>query len=174
MSYSRLEEHGIQWPCPTEDHPGTKILHRERFPIGERAKAKCIDYTPTPEQVDADYPMILNTGRSLYSFNAGTMTGRTLNTKLRPQDLLDMRPDDAALLGVSQGEMVRVVSRYGSVEMPVNFDAGLRPKEVYATFHSPATFLNRLTGNVRDKVVGAPEYKVTSVRVEKIESAVVS
>ena len=174
MSYERLEVEGIQWPCPVENHPGTKILHRERFPIGQRAKAKCVEYTPTPEQVDADYPLLLNTGRSLYSFNAGTMTGRTFNTKLRPRDLLDIRPDDAALLGVSEGEMVRVVSRYGSVEMPIHFDSGLRSKELYATFHSPATFLNRLTGSVRDKVVGSPEYKVTSVRIEKLESPVVS
>jgi formate dehydrogenase major subunit len=174
MSYERLEIQGLQWPCPTEDHAGTRILHRERFPIGLKANAKCVDYTPTPEQVDAEFPMILNSGRSLYSFNAGTMTGRTLNTKLRPRDLLDIRPDDAALLGVSEGEIVRVVSRYGAVELPVHIDSGLRPRELYATFHSPKIFLNRLTSNVRDKGVGAPEYKVTSVRVEKIDTPAVS
>ena len=87
---------------------------------------------------------------------------------------MDIRPDDAALLGVSEGEMVRVVSRYGSAELPVHLDPGLRPRELYATFHTPRTFLNKLTSQVRDKGVGAPEYKVTSVRVEKIESPVVS
>jgi formate dehydrogenase major subunit len=170
MSYTRLNQNGIQWPCPTEDHPGSRILHRESFPIGPKAKAQCIDYTPSPERVDPEFPFMLSSGRNLYSFNAGTMTGRTLNSKLRPQDLLDMHPSDAESLGVKEGETVRIVSRYGAVELPVHYDAGLRKGELYATFHTPKTFLNKLTSQVRDKVVGSPEYKLTSVRVERIEN----
>lgn len=170
MSYTRLNQNGIQWPCPTEDHPGSRILHRESFPIGPKAKAQCIDYTPSPERVDPEFPFMLSSGRNLYSFNAGTMTGRTLNTKLRPQDLLDIHPSDAEALGVKEGETVRIISHYGAVELPVHFDNGLRKGELYATFHTPKTFLNKLTSTVRDKVVGSPEYKLTSVRVERIES----
>ena len=170
MSYERLEKVGLQWPCPTEDHAGTRILHRDSFPIGPRAVAKCIEYTPTPEITDAEFPFLLNTGRSLYQFNAGTMTDRTHNHELRPTDLLEIRPDEAEALGLAAGEVVRLRSRYGHVELPVHFDSGLRKGELFATFHSPKIFLNVLTSPVKDRTVGASEYKVTSVCIEKLEN----
>ncbi len=167
MRYDRLDAGGLQWPCPSEDHPGTTILHKDTFPIGPRASLQCIPFIPTPETLTAEFPMRLSTGRSLYHFNAGTMTYRTPNRRIRPIDVLDMHPDDADALGFAEGEPVRIVSRYGSAELPLHRDDRLRRGELFATFHAPEVFLNLATSPVRDNVVGAPEYKVCAVRVER-------
>jgi len=166
MSYARLEQGGLQWPCPTEDHPGTTMLHGERFPVGERAALQRIDYVPSPEITSDDFPFLMNSGRTLYQFNAGTMTERTKNHLLRATDTLDMHPDDAARLGLAEGQRVRVVSHYGSAELPLRLDRAVRRGEVFATFHSKEVFLNRVTSRVRDRLTGAPEFKLTAVRIE--------
>ncbi len=168
MSYERLRKKGLQWPCPTENHPGTTILHQEKFNFGERTTLKPIEFVPTPERTNDDYPFILNSGRSLYQFNAGTMTDRTKNHDLAPMDYLEIHPEDATRLGLVSGDQVRVISRYGQVEMPLKVDKTQRVGELFATFHSGKVFLNHITSNVRDRKVSSPEYKVTAVRVEKI------
>ena len=113
----------------------------------------------------AEYPLTLMTGRSLYQFNAGTMTGRTANTALRPSDVLDMAPIDAVRLGCRDGQLVTVTSRYGSATLPLHVDDGLRPGQLFATFQSPDIRLNAVTGPHRDGCVDTPEFKVTAVRV---------
>ena len=168
ISYERIENGGIQWPCPSEDHPGTTILHVGKFPMAERANFSHIEYLPTLEVVDVEYPFLLNTGRTLAQFNAGTMTERTENNRLRPTDTLDICTEDARRLGVSTGEIVRIVSRYGSAEIPVRITDAVRPQELFATFHDPKVFTNRVTSRYRDRVVGSPEYKVTAVRIERL------
>lgn len=166
MSYARLEKGGLQWPCPTEDHPGTTILHAKTFPVGERARLQPIPYEPTPEVTNEQYPFLLNSGRTLYQFNAGTMTARTPNQRLRSTDTLDLHPEDAALLQLAKGQMARVISRYGEVTLPVRYERGVRRGEAFATFHSPDVFLNLITSPIKDKTVGTPEFKVTAVRIE--------
>src|SRR5512134_3401340 len=96
ISYARIEGEGLQWPCPSEDHPGTEILHRDSFAVGARARLQTIEFRPTNETTNPEYPFLLTTGRTLHQFNAGTMTGRTANAVLRPTDLLEMAPADAA------------------------------------------------------------------------------
>ncbi len=167
ITYARLEQAGLQWPCPAEDHPGTASLHADAFAAGPRAVLRRIEHTPTPERTSADYPFVLNTGRSLYQFNAGTMTMRTLNALLRPTDRLDMHPVDAARLGLSEGDRLRVRSRHGDAVLPLHVDDTLRAGELFATFHDPASHLNAVTGSVRDTHVETPEYKVTAVHVAK-------
>jgi formate dehydrogenase major subunit len=167
MTYARLDEGGLQWPCPTEDHAGTSILHCDTFALGARASLQAVEYRETPEEVTPVYPFQLITGRSLYQFNAGTMTGRTRNNELRPTDVLDISPDDAEPLDVHDGELVRVVSRYGSAVLPVHPNAAIRPGQLFATFQQPKVFLNALTGPHRDDVTGTPEYKMTAVRLER-------
>jgi formate dehydrogenase major subunit len=90
ISYERLEREGLQWPCPSENHPGTQVLHADTFPNGRRAGFRQIEYRPTGETADEEYPFTLITGRTLYQFNAGTMTSRTGNNLLRPHDFLDV------------------------------------------------------------------------------------
>jgi formate dehydrogenase major subunit len=167
MAYARLDERGLQWPCPGETHPGTPILHRDTFALGPSAPLQCVEYRETSETTTTEYPLVLITGRSLYQFNAGTMTGRTPNTELRPRDVLDISAVDADRLGVRDGETVRVTSRYGHAMLPVCIAPTMKPGELFATFHTPGTLLNVVTGPNRDANVGTPEYKVTAVRVQR-------
>jgi formate dehydrogenase major subunit len=168
ISYSRLEMGGLQWPCRTQDDPGTTILHKESFGHDKRAALRKIEYSPTPEQTSEDFPFLLSTGRTLYQFNSGTMTMRTANSKLRPTDTLDMSPADAERLGAANGGRVRVSSRYGSVSIEVRVTPLVTSGELFATFHDRRVGLNSLTGPFRDNRVQAPEYKVTAVRVERM------
>lgn len=166
LAYERLEHGGMQWPCPSEEHPGTTMLHGESFHLGPKAYLRRLEYTPTEEQASAEYPFMLNTGRTLYQFNTGSMSGRTLNKALRPSDTLDMHPADARALGLRGGSAVRMTSRYGTAVLPLRLDLGIRKGELFATFHSPEIFLNQVTSPIRDRLVDTPEYKVTAVRVE--------
>ncbi len=176
LSYQRLEHESIHWPCPAEtaasnmegsgaDHPGTPILHIDRFQHAVRTALARIPFIATTEQCNDEFPLLLITGRTLYQFNAGTMTGRTPNNELRRSDTLDIAPSDAARLQLHDGDTVRVTSRYGEVALPLRIVDHLQPGQVFATFHNPELFVNRLTSPHRDRLVKAPEYKVTAVRV---------
>ena len=166
ITYARLDREGLRWPCPSEDHPGTDILHRDAFPHGVRACLEPIVFAPTPERTSDGFPFLLTTGRTLYQFNAATMTGRTMNAVLRPTDLVEMAAADADRLQLHDGDAVRLVSHYGAATLPVQVVDGIAPGTLFATFHSPEVFLNHVTGPHRDRTTGAPEYKVTAVRVE--------
>ena len=168
MTYARLDRGGLQWPCPSEDHAGTAILHTNTFASGARAALRAIEYHATPETTDAEFPWLLMTGRSLYQFNAGTMTGRTRNVDLRGEDLLDVSPADAERLQARDGEPVRVVSHYGSAVLPLRVSATVEAGQVFATFQTPGVRLNAVTGPHRDAAAGTPEYKVTAVRIERV------
>ncbi|OGT55878.1 MAG: formate dehydrogenase subunit alpha [Gammaproteobacteria bacterium RIFCSPHIGHO2_12_FULL_63_22] len=165
ISYDRLDQQGLQWPCRDETDPGTPVLHVGEFSHGKRAKLERIGYRPTAEKTDADYPLLLNTGRTLHQFNVGTMTRRTPQQALRPTDTLDMHPYDATQLGLEHGANVRVESRHGSATLPLRITDAVAPGQLFATFHDPDRAVNRLTGSARDAMTGAPEYKVTAVRV---------
>ena len=166
ISYARIEEHGLQWPCKSEDDPGTTILHQKSFPIGDRAAFSLMEYRPTIERVSGEFPMLLTTGRALEHFNAGTMSRRTGNVVLMPTDYLTMSHEDARRFELRDGDQVQLVSRYGRARLPVKLSDKMRAGELFATFHDPGVFTNRVTSNERDTVVGAPEYKVTAVRIE--------
>ena len=169
ITYERLEkEGGLQWNCPNVNHPGTEVLHAESFSIGKTAALKQIKYRPTKEAVTEEFPFMLTTGRSLYQFNAGTMTMRTPNAQIRPTDLLIMSPADAEKLEIANGERVKMQSRYGEALLPVQISSQMKTGELFATFHDPKVFLNYATGAVRDRFTQAPEFKVTAVKIEKL------
>lgn len=165
IGYERIARHGLQWPCRDESDPGTVVLHATGFAHGPRAKLEHIDYHPTDERCDADYPFLLTTGRNLHQFNVGTMTGRTAQHALRPTDTLDMHPDDALRLGLRDGATVRIESRYGQSRLPLRITDRVAPGQLFSTFHDPVRAVNALTSSRRDSVTAAPEYKVTAVRV---------
>lgn len=167
ISYARLEKGGLQWPCPDEDHPGTAVLHVEGFPHGKRAPLQCIPFTATTETTTAEFPFLLTTGRTLYQFNAGTMTMRTPNRLLRGEDTLDMAPADASALGLRGGDLVKVRSRHGETQMPLRISSSVQSGELFATFHTTDVSLNQLTGPHRDRFALTPEYKVVAACVEK-------
>jgi formate dehydrogenase major subunit len=169
ISYERLDAPGgLQWPCPDEAHPGTRILHTDAFgpSVGIRARLRPVAYLPSSEQPTGDRPLVLVTGRTLTQFNAGTMTGRSVTHGLRPTDRLELCPADAAGLGLADGDLARVRSRHGTATLPVEVTDRIAPGTAFATFHDPAMALNHVIGPGRDTRTNTPEYKVTAVSVE--------
>jgi formate dehydrogenase major subunit len=171
LSYRRLEQESLHWPCPHENHPGTPVLHADSFAQAPRARLQAVAQIPSPEQCDDAYPLLLVTGRRLMHFNAGTMTQRTPNALLEPEEWLDITAADALKLQLQAGERVRLRSRYGEAVLPLRIVDTLRPGELFCSFHQPRLFVNRLTSGVRDRLTDAPEYKRTAVRIERLHEA---
>jgi formate dehydrogenase major subunit len=169
ISYERIEEAGIQWPCYDEAHPGTEVLHEHDFSGSRTAALRRIKYRPTKETVSEDFPLLLTTGRTLCQFNAGTMTMRTPNVELYPTDFLMISPDDANSLNLKDGEVVELSSAYGTAKLPVHITRQVKGGELFTTFHDPKVFLNYATGKQRDRFTLAPEFKVTAVRIDKLD-----
>jgi formate dehydrogenase alpha subunit len=167
ISYQRLEEGGLQWPCPTPEHPGTPILHTQQFTRG-RGRFIPLEYKPPMELPDKDYPLVFTTGRSLYHFHTGTMTRKVegLNV-LKPEAELEINPADAAKLSVADGEMVNVISRRGKVTARAKITEASPEGVVFMAFHFAESPANLLTNPALDPVAKIPEYKVCAVRVEK-------
>jgi len=168
ISYRRLESGGLQWPCPTPEHPGTPILHTQQFTRG-RGRFIPLGYRPPEELPDKEYPLVLTTGRSLFHFHTGTMTRRVggLNV-LKPRAEVEMNPADASKLGIADGEMVRVTSRRGEVTVNAKLTTVSPVGVVFMSFHFAEGPANLLTNDAFDPVAKIPEYKVSAVRVEKI------
>jgi predicted molibdopterin-dependent oxidoreductase YjgC len=167
ISYQRLEDGGLQWPCPTKDHPGTPILHTERFTRG-KGRFIPLEYKPPMELPDDEYPLVLTTGRSLYQFHTGTMTRKVegLNM-LRGEGLVEINPEDASALGISDGEKVKVISRRGEVVARAKVTEVSPVGVVFMTFHFAESPANLLTNPAVDPVAKIPEYKVCAVRIER-------
>jgi formate dehydrogenase major subunit len=171
LSYARLDRGDLHWPCPDESHPGTPMMHGDRFAIAQRAALEPIPFVESPEKTDDGYPFRLTTGRTLYQFNAGTMTQRTPNARFQSRDELEIAPADAAELGLRDHDWAVIESRHGRIELPVRLTDRMRSGELFTTFHYPDLFVNRVTSPVRDRYVRTPEYKLTTVRVRKRDAA---
>jgi formate dehydrogenase alpha subunit len=170
INYRRLDEGGLQWPCPSDDHPGTCILHEAIFarPSG-KGNFVAVKYRPSAESPDAQYPLLLTTNRSLFHFHTGTMTRKVKSLNiLRKEELVAINPTDAAELGVSDGEMVRVTSRRGSITSKVMLTEASPRGTVAMTFHFAESPTNELTNPAFDPVSKIPEYKVSAVRIEPL------
>jgi formate dehydrogenase alpha subunit len=168
ISCDRLGNEGLQWPCPSEDHPGTCILHTNTFVRG-KGRFIPLKYTPPAEMPDSDYPLVLSTGRSLYHFHTGTMTRKVtgLNT-IEPESVVEINPNDASQLGIAQGNKVKVSSRRGEVITKAKVTEALPPGVVFMTFHFAESAANILTNPKLDPVSKIPELKVSAVKVEKL------
>jgi len=167
ISFKRIEKGGLQWPCPTPDHPGTPILHTQQFTRG-KGQFIPLEYKPPMELPDKQYPLVLTTGRSLYHFHTGTMTRRVegLNV-LKKEGEVEMNPADAAKLGIVDGDRVKVASRRGEVVAKANVTEASPTGVVFMTFHFAESPANRLTNPALDPIAKIPEYKVCAVRVNK-------
>jgi formate dehydrogenase alpha subunit len=167
IRYDRLEGDGLQWPCPDATHPGTPVLHVGKFPRG-RGRFNPVQYQPPPELPDQDYPLTLTTGRVLQHWHTGTMTRRVGGLDfLAPEERVEVHPQDAAALGIADGDWIRVTSRRGSVRARAKVFTRPQPGLVFMTFHFAEALGNELTLNEFDPVSKIPEYKVCAVRVEK-------
>ncbi len=168
ISYQRLEQGSLVWPCPSPDHPGTPRLHVGKFARG-LGKFHPVEYVPPAELPDEEYPFILNTGRRYFHYHTGTMTLRTgALEEYYAQEHLEINPADARTLGITDGDRVRVISRRGQVEVTARVVDTVPPGVVFTSFHFPEVAINRLTNTARDPVAKIPELKVCAVRVEKI------
>ena len=171
MSYARLEAlGGIQWPCPDESHPGEPFLHGRLWEVpcgGRPAPFSVVHHDPPVEQPDAEYPLVLTTGRRLESYNTGVQTSGYASP-LHFGETLDISPEDASALGIADGEAVAVISRRGRVVAPARVDTTLRAGMVFMTLHFPDDVAtNRLTIDVSDPKSGTAEFKACAVRVER-------
>jgi predicted molibdopterin-dependent oxidoreductase YjgC len=170
ISYGRLEEEGgLQWPCPHVEHPGTPFLYARGFPKG-RARMFPVTYEPPQEVPDAEYPMYLTTGRSRYHYHTGTMTRRSRGLDMMaPDERVEIHPDDGKTLGLTDNDLVRIVSRRASVTARCILTDRSVPGQVFATFHFREVPINRLTSAITDDDSGIPAFKECAVRVEKVE-----
>jgi predicted molibdopterin-dependent oxidoreductase YjgC len=167
MTFERLDKGGLQWPCPTEDHPGTKILHREKFTRG-KGKFHAIEHIPPAEPTDWEYPFLLTTGRILYHYHTGSMTRRSeaLNA-CAPECFVEINPRDAASLGLEDGQLVKVTSRRGTLTAKALVGETTEAGTVFIPMHYFEAAVNNLTIAALDPQAKIPEYKVCAVRLEK-------
>jgi predicted molibdopterin-dependent oxidoreductase YjgC len=167
ITYERIEEQGLTWPCPTLDHPGTPILHTEKFTRGEGVFFP-IEYQASAELPDDEYPFFLTTGRVYEHYHTGTMTrkGGALN-RLYPEALAEINAEDAKALKVASGDYVNIVSRRGSVRIKAAVSEVTARGVAFVPFHFYEAAVNKLTNPALDPVSKIPELKVCAVRIEK-------
>jgi assimilatory nitrate reductase catalytic subunit len=176
VTWERLEaEYGIFWPCPTEDHPGTPRLYeggRFGHPDG-KARFLPVTYRPAAEQVDAEFPLLLTTGRVISQFLSGTQTRRIGPlVDQYPEPLVEMHPRLAERHGIATGDLVRVTSRRGEITVPAQVVETIRPDTVFVPYHwAGGRQANLLTNPVLDPVSRIPEYKVCAVRIDRVGPA---
>jgi len=169
VSYARLElVGGLQWPCPSPDHPGTPILHTTRFTRG-LGLFQPQEYTPPAEEPDEEYPFILTTGRTMFQYHTGTMTRRSEKLAQEvPLSYLEVNPADAQTMGVRHGQMVHVRSRRGELDTQAFVTPRVPPGVVFMPFHFAEAAANVLTNRALDPLCKIPELKVCAVRVEPV------
>ena len=168
ISYQRLENGGLQWPCPTDDHPGTSILHVNTFVRG-KGRFVPLKYVPPAELPDENYPLILTTGRSLYHFHTGTMTRKVVGlNNIEPESTVEINPRDASQLGITQDDKVKVSSRRGEVITKAKVTEASPPGVVFMTFHFAESPANILTNPKLDPISKIPELKVCAVTVRPL------
>ena len=167
ISYDRIDKVGLQWPCPTPEHPGTPVLHTQQFTRG-KGRFVPLEYKPPMELPDDEYPLVLNTGRNLFHYHTGTMTRKVpgLN-RFSSEERVEVNPADARTLGIADGDLVKVISRRGEVVAKARLTPASAKGAVFMTFHFAETPTNQLTNPAADPVSKIPEYKVCAVRVEK-------
>lgn len=167
ISYARLEKGGLQWPCPSEDHPGTPFLYADKFSTDSgKGKFKPLEYRRPGEETDDEYSLLLTTDRSLFHFH-GTMTHRVYGLDvLNAEELLKINPEDAFRCGIADGQRVRLTSRRGKVEVKVKITDSCPPGTVSMSFHFAETPTNVLTCCELDPVAKTPATKICAVRIE--------
>lgn len=170
ISHDRLSENiaGLQWPCPDKDHPGTPTLHLDGPMIG-RAPFQAVDYRPSAELPDVEFPLVLSTGRTLYHYNSATQTRRDPGPVAKQRgNFIELHRSDARKLQINHGETIRICSRRGEIEAEAWISPRVRPGCVWMPMHFAESRANLLTNDAGDSVTGTGEYKVCAVRVEKL------
>jgi predicted molibdopterin-dependent oxidoreductase YjgC len=166
ISYPRLDGDGLQWPCPTPQHPGTPILHRQQCTRGKGFFSPTA-YRPPQELPDAEFPFLLNTGRTGIHWHTGSMTRRShLLDREERSAFFEINPDDAGKLNIRERQEVRISSRRGIIKAKAMLTERVPPGQIFIPFHFAEGAANVLTNNVLDPESGIPEFKVCAVKVE--------
>lgn len=168
ISYKRIKENTLQWPCKDEKSSGTKFLHKGEFARG-KGRFHPISYIPPVEKVDDEYSFIMMTGRMLYQYHSGTMTRNSSSIDKHQSDsYIEMNPLDASKLNLKDKQRVKVSSRRGEIETFVKLDSKIRKGQLFMPFHYSESPANRLTNDNLDPTAKIPELKVTAVSIEKV------
>ncbi len=168
VKYARIENDGLQWPVPDENHPGTTFLHKEgKFTCG-LGNFTPVEWTPPAEVPDSEYPLVLSTGRRLFHYHTRTQTGRAGLDYLLPEETADISLTDAEALGIRHGELIKVSSRRGEVTVKAKITDQVPPGMVWMAFHFREGCANWLTNPVYDPITQTAEYKACAVRIERI------
>jgi len=168
ISYGRLDPYGIQWPCPAKDHPGTPVLHKEKFTRGKGAFMPR-PYIPPAEPVDEEYNFVLSTGRVYWHWHTRTMTNRTSTLEREsPEAYVEMNTEDAKALGIRENQIIKVSSRRGTISLKTRLGDKVVKGSLFIPFHFREAAANVLTICAVDPIAKIPEYKVCAAKVEKI------
>ncbi len=167
ISYQRLEDEGLQWPCPNDEHPGTQILHSAAFTRG-KGLFTVNHYLPPAEVTDKQYPFILTTGRILQQYHTATMTRRSKGLVSRtPDAFVEINPADAKKLGIAAGDKIEISSRRGKITVNADVTPSVDKGVVFVPFHYHEAAVNRLTNAAMDPIANIPEYKVCAVNLKR-------
>lgn len=167
ITYGRLEPFGLQWPCPTKEHPGTAYLHKDKFSKGKGTFMPCA-YMPANELPDKEYNFTLSTGRTYWHWHTGTMTRRTSTLDREvPLGYAEVNPKDARKLNIKNEEKIRIFSRRGTIETMALITDKVKEGSIFIPFHFKEAAANILTNPALDPVAKIPEYKVCAVKIEK-------
>ncbi|MGF7184265.1 formate dehydrogenase alpha subunit [Desulfitispora alkaliphila] len=170
ITYERLEQGGLHWPCPDQTHPGTPRLHEEKFTRG-KGKFVPVEHLHPAEQVCAEYPFVLNTGRRLFHYHTSTMTRRAegLNNHFS-EEYLEVNPEDATRLKLVSGQRVKLISRRGEIDINVKVTDVVPVGMVFTSFHFSEAAINKLTNTAKDPIAKEPELKVCAVNILSAEA----
>lgn len=167
ITYSRIDKEGLQWPCLTEDHPGTEYLYRGGFPRG-KGQFMPVGYTPPAEITDKNYPLILTTGRNLFQYHTGSMTRRVKAVETHAgTPYVEINPEDALKIGAKNGKKVMVTSRRGKVTLTAKISDVVPKGTVFLPMHYREAAANVLTNDALDPKAKTPEFKVCAVKIRK-------
>ncbi|GAW94183.1 formate dehydrogenase alpha subunit [Calderihabitans maritimus] len=166
ISYDRLGDIGLQWPCPDKNHPGTRFLHKDKFARG-LGKFHAVEYQPAAVVPDEEYSIVLTTGRIHFHYHA-TISRRAKGLEeVCPEPYVEISPADAVRMEIRDGQKVKLISRFGEVEVKAKITPRVAPGVVFLSFHFAEAPVNRLVGPALDPVAKIPEYKAGAVKVVK-------
>ena len=168
VTYERLEKSGLQWPVPSLDHPGTQYLHEDGHFTCGLGWFTPVTYREPAELPDADFPFMLSTGRILYHYNVTTHGHSLALSAQEPVERVMINPDDATALGLSEGELLEVTSRRGSVQAEAWVTRRVPPGLVWMSFHFAKCPTNQITNDAADNVTNTYEYKVCAVKLRRM------
>ena len=169
ISYDRIESDGIPWPCPSKDHPGTEYLYKDGFPKG-KVPFMPVKYTPPAEIVSDEYPFVLTTGRNLFQYHSGSMTRRVKPIETHAGEAyVEISTADSRKIGIKDGEMVRVMSRRGEVEIKARVSRRVTEGMIFIPMHYREAAANVITNDALDPQVKIPEFKACAVNIVRVD-----